>query len=108
MSIIIYVGLFVLGFIAGFFYFYHMWKSIAAYGASKSKILSSMVFRAPIVIISALIGYFLAKFEGIIAVLVGFTAFQIIFLVKKAGQLKKELDDYIKEENLEKQNSKDE
>ena len=108
MVVIVYFSLFILGFIAGFFYFYHMWKSIGTYGAKKSKILLIMIFRAPIVIISALIGYFLAKFEGIIVVLIGFTTFQIIFLIKKGSQLKKELDEYIKEENIEKQNFKDE
>jgi len=108
MAIIIYTGLFILGFIAGLIYFWHMWKSIGTYGANKSKILSSMIFRAPVVIAAALLGYVVAKFEGIIAVLIGFTTFQIIFLVKKGSQLKKELEEEaLKEENLEKTDSKD-
>jgi hypothetical protein len=108
MAIIIYTGLFILGFIAGLIYFWHMWKSISTYGANKSKILSSMIFRAPVVIAAALLGYMVAKFEGIIAVLIGFTTFQIIFLVKKGSQLKKELEEEaLKEENLEKTDSKD-
>jgi len=107
MAIIIYTVLFILGFIAGLIYFWHMWRSIGIYGANKSKILSSMIFRAPVVIAAALLGYMIGKFEGIIAVLIGFTTFQIIFLVKKGSQLKKELEEALKEENLEKTDSKD-
>lgn len=97
--ILLYVPLFILGFLAGLFYFWHMWKSIGSYGAQKSKILMSMVVRLPLPIGAALIGYVVAKFEGIIAVLVGFTAFQIIFLVKKGQALKKEMEEELAKEN---------
>ncbi len=104
--ILIYILLFFLGFISGVFYFWHMWKSIGSYGADKSKILMSMIFRAPIPIGFALIGYLIGKFEGTIAVLIGFTTFQIIFLVKKGSQLKKELEEEVKKGgNIEKENN---
>ncbi len=104
--ILIYILLFFLGFIGGVFYFWHMWKSIGSYGADKSKILMSMIFRAPIPIAFALIGYLVGKFEGIISVLIGFTIFQIIFLVKKGSQLKRELEEEAKkEDNFEEKDS---
>lgn len=103
MVILIYIPLFILGFLSGVIYFWHMWKSIGTYGAEKSKVLMSMVIRLPFPIGAALIGYMFAKFGGIIAVLVGFTMFQIIFLVKKGQTLKKELEEELKrEENNEK------
>lgn len=97
--ILIYIPLLILGFLAGIVYFWHMWKSIDSYGAQKSKILMSMVFRLPIPIGAALLGYVVARFEGIIAVLVGFTAFQIIFLVKKGQALKREMEEEITKDN---------
>lgn len=59
----------------------------------------SMVVRLPFPIGAALVGYVVAKFEGIIAVLVGFTVFQIIFLVKKGQALKKEMEEELAREN---------
>lgn len=101
--ILLYIPLFILGFVAGLFYFWHMWKSIGSYGTQKSKVLMSMVVRLPLPVGAALAGYMVAKFEGIIAVLVGFTAFQIIFLVKKGQSLKREMEEELaKEENVEK------
>ncbi|MGB9766152.1 MAG: ATP synthase subunit I [Sulfurihydrogenibium sp.] len=96
----LYPLLFILGFVSGVLYFWHMWKSVGTYGAEKNKILMSMVFRVPFPIGAALLGYIIGKFEGVIAVLLGFTTFQVIFLVKKGQQLKKQL-----EEDLEKENS---
>jgi hypothetical protein len=97
--ILIYIPLFILGFVSGVLYFWHMWKSIGTYGAAKNKILMSMVFRVPIPIGAALVGYLIGKFEGVIAVLLGFTTFQVIFLVKKGQQLKKQLEEELEEEN---------
>ncbi|WP_245596369.1 ATP synthase subunit I [Sulfurihydrogenibium subterraneum] len=97
--ILIYIPLFILGFISGILYFWHMWKSIGTYGAAKNKILMSMVFRVPIPIGAALVSYLIGKFEGVIAVLIGFTAFQVIFLVKKGKQLKKQLEEELEKEN---------
>lgn len=101
--ILLYIPLFILGFLAGLFYFWHMWKSIDSYGAQKVKILMSMVVRAPFPIGAALLGYVVAKFEGIVAVLLGFTTFQVIFLIKKGQNLKKEMEEELsKEANIEK------
>lgn len=97
--ILLYIFLFVLGFISGVLYFWHMWKSIGTYGAQKNKILMSMIFRVPIPIGAALLGYIIGKFEGVIVVLIGFTVFQTIFLVKKGQQLKKQLEEEIEKEN---------
>lgn len=79
-----------------------MWKSIGSYGTQKSKVLLSMVVRLPFPIGAALLGYLLGKFEGIIAVLVGFTTFQVMFLVKKGQALKKEMEEEIKSKNEDK------
>jgi hypothetical protein len=76
-----------------------MWKSIGTYGSEKNKILMSMIFRVPIPIGSALLGYMIGKFEGVIAVLIGFTTFQIIFLIKKGQQLKKQLEEEVEKED---------
>ncbi|MCX7759693.1 MAG: ATP synthase subunit I [Hydrogenothermaceae bacterium] len=100
-NLIIYIPLFILGFISGVIYFWHMWKSIGVYGTEKSKVLMSMIVRLPFPIGAALIGYVLGKFEGIIAVLIGFTTFQIIFLVKKGQALKKELEEELKRQERE-------
>lgn len=97
MIFLLYTFLFILGFLSGVVYFWHMWKSIGMYSA-KGKIMASMVIRLPFPIVAALVGYLLAKFEGIIAVLVGFTTFQVIFLVKKGSSLKRELEEEIKRE----------
>ncbi|WP_297889931.1 ATP synthase subunit I [Sulfurihydrogenibium sp.] len=97
--ILVYILLFILGFLSGLMYFWHMWKSIGTYGAQKNKILMSMVFRVPIPIGAALIGYLVGKYEGVISVLIGFTVFQIVFLVKKGQQLKKQLEEEVEKEN---------
>lgn len=98
MVLLIYIPLFILGFLSGVVYFWHMWRSIGIYKAKGSKVLMSMIVRLPFPIGAALIGYMVAKFGGIVAVLVGFTTFQIIFLVKKGQTLKKELEEELKRE----------
>ncbi|MCX7738699.1 MAG: ATP synthase subunit I [Hydrogenothermaceae bacterium] len=97
--VLLYPFLFILGFLSGLVYFWHMWKSIGNYGTKKSKVLMSMVVRLPFPIVASLVGYLIGKFEGIIAVLVGFTTFQIIFLVKKGKALKRELEEELKRES---------
>ncbi|ACO04647.1 MAG TPA: ATP synthase subunit I [Persephonella sp.] len=91
LKILLYFPLFILGIVAGFFYFSHMWKSINIYGAEKNKILKSMLIRLPIPIVAVLIGS-IAGIGGIISVLVGFTTFQIYFLVKTGKRLKEEIE----------------
>lgn len=97
--VLLYPFLFILGFLSGLVYFWHMWKSIGSYGTEKSKVLMSMVVRLPFPIVASFVGYLIGKFEGIIAVLVGFTIFQIIFLVKKGKALKRELEEELKRES---------
>ncbi|NPA53419.1 MAG: ATP synthase subunit I [Aquificae bacterium] len=100
MKILLYFPLFILGVIAGFFYFSHLWKSINIYGTEKNKILLSMIIRLPIPVGAVLIGGFLAGIGGIISVLIGFTLFQVVFLVNIAKKLKKEVEaEALKEEN---------
>ncbi|WP_457626329.1 N-ATPase subunit AtpR [Persephonella sp.] len=87
-----YFPLFILGVIAGFFYFTHLFKSVNAFGTDKGKVMRSMLIRLPIPIAAALIGS-LAGVGGIISVLIGFTVFQIYFLVKVGTRLKKEVEE---------------
>ncbi len=91
LKILLFFPMFLLGITAGFFYFTHMWKSINIYGAEKNKVLKSMLIRLPIPIIAVLTGS-LAGIGGIISVLVGFTTFQIFFLVKTGKKLKDEIE----------------
>ncbi len=100
MEVLLYFPLFILGLIAGFFYFSHLWKSINIFGTEKNKILMSMLIRLPIPIAAVLVAAFIAGVGGIISVLVGFTVFQIVFLVKMGIKLKKEVEaEAVKEEN---------
>jgi fatty acid desaturase len=100
MKVLLYFPLFILGLIAGFFYFSHLWKSINIFGTEKNKILMSMLIRLPIPIAAVLVAAFIAGVGGIISVLVGFTVFQIVFLVKMGIKLKKEVEaEALKEEN---------
>ncbi len=101
VKVILYFPLFIVGLIAGFFYFSHLWKSVNIFGTEKSKIMMSMIIRLPIPIIAVLSGAFLAGVGGIVSVLVGFTLFQIVFLVKMGIKLKKEVEEEAK--NLENQ-----
>ncbi len=93
MKVLLYFPLFILGVVAGFFYFSHLWKSVNIFGTDKGKILMSMVIRLPIPIVSVLIAAFVAGVGGIVSVLLGFTVFQIVFLVKMGSKLKKEIDE---------------
>ena len=95
-KLIIYIPLYFLGLIAGFFYFYHMWKSLVEYGTNKKRLMFSMLFRLPFPIIAVLLGS-LAGIGGIIAVLLGFTTFQTIFLIKRGTKLKKEVEEEAKQ-----------
>ncbi len=99
VKVILYFPLFIIGLIAGFFYFSHLWKSVNIFGTEKSKIMMSMIIRLPIPIVAVLLGAFLAGIGGIVSVLVGFTLFQIVFLVKMGIRLKKEVEE--EAENLE-------
>jgi len=92
MDVIFYFPLFLLGVLAGFLYFTHLFKSITAFGVDKGKVMRSMIIRLPIPIIATLLGG-LAGIGGIISVLAGFTVFQIYFLVKVGSQLKKEVEE---------------
>ncbi|RMA97061.1 ATP synthase subunit I [Hydrogenothermus marinus] len=106
-KILIYGFLFILGLLAGFFYFTNLWKSVNQHKENKSKLIFSSFLRFPIPIIAAIIGGFLAGVVGIIIVIFGFSVFQIFYLVKKGSQLKKDLEEYAKtleEENKEKDN----
>ncbi|WP_456400873.1 ATP synthase subunit I [Persephonella sp.] len=91
LKVLFYFPLFLLGLISGFFYFSHMWKSINIYGTEKNKVLKSMLIRLPIPILSVLLGS-LAGVGGIISVLLGFTVYQIFFLVKTGKRLKEEIE----------------
>ncbi len=91
-KLIFYIPLFFLGVVAGFFYFYHMWKSIVNYGTQKSKLFSSMFVRLIFPIAAVLLGS-LAGIGGIISVLLGFTTFQLVFLIRKGTQLKKQVEE---------------
>ncbi len=92
LKVLFYFPLFVLGIIAGFFYFTHLFKSVSSFGTDKGKVLRSMMIRLPIPVVAVLLGS-LAGIGGIISVLVGFTVFQIYFLVKVGTQLKKEVEE---------------
>ena len=92
MKVLLYFPLFLVGIAAGFFYFSHLWKSINIFGTEKNKILMSMLIRLPIPIGAVLFAAFVAGVGGIISVLVGFTIFQIVFLVKMGIKLKKEVE----------------
>jgi len=92
VEILFYFPLFILGVIAGFFYFTHLLKSVNAFGTDKGRVMRSMLIRLPIPIVAVLVGS-LAGIGGIISVLLGFTAFQIYFLVKVGSQLKKEVEE---------------
>ncbi len=92
VKVLFYFPLFILGLLAGFFYFTHLFKSVNMYGTEKGKVLRSMFLRLPIPIIAALIGS-VAGIGGIVSVLVGFTTFQIYFLVKVGTKLKKEVEE---------------
>ncbi|WP_029522531.1 ATP synthase subunit I [Persephonella sp. KM09-Lau-8] len=92
VEVLFYFPLFILGLVAGFFYFTHLFKSINNFGTDKGKVLRSMIIRLPIPVIAVLIGS-LAGIGGIISVMVGFTTFQIYFLVKVGTQLKKEVEE---------------
>jgi len=94
-KVFIYIPLFFLGVVAGFFYFYHMWKSLIEYGANRKRLLLSMLFRLPFPLIAVLIGS-LAGIGGIISVLLGFTAFQTIFLIRRGFKLKREVEEEAK------------
>ena len=105
VKVLLYFPLFILGIVAGFFYFSHMWKSINIYGAEKNKIMKSMLIRLPIPIVAVLVGS-VAGIGGIISVLVGFTVFQLFFLVKTGIKLKQEVEEEAKKaeaENSEKE-----
>ncbi len=99
-KLVIYIPLFFLGFIAGFFYFYHMWKSLVEYGANRKRLMFSMFFRLPFPLVAVLLGS-LAGIGGIVSVLLGFTVFQTIFLIKRGIKLKREVEEEAKkyEEN---------
>ena len=92
IEVLFYFPLFILGIVASFFYFTHLFKSISNFGTDKGKILRSMIIRLPIPIVAVLIGS-LAGIGGIISVMVGFTVFQIYFLVKVGTKLKKEVEE---------------
>jgi len=92
VKVLFYFPLFILGLVAGFLYFTHLFKSVNMYGTEKGKVLRSMFLRLPIPIAAALIGS-LAGVGGIVSVLLGFTAFQIYFLVKVGTKLKKEVEE---------------
>ncbi len=94
-KVFIYIPLFFLGVVAGFFYFYHMWKSLVEYGANRKRLLFSMLFRLPFPLIAVLIGS-LAGIGGIVSVLLGFTTFQTIFLIKRGSKLKREVEEEAK------------
>ena len=95
-KLLIYIPLYFLGVVAGFFYFYHMWKSLVEYGANKKRLVFSMLFRLPFPIVAVLLGS-LAGIGGIVAVLLGFTTFQTIFLIKRGSKLKKEVEQEAKQ-----------
>ncbi|MEZ0323008.1 MAG: ATP synthase subunit I [Hydrogenothermaceae bacterium] len=101
-KLVIFIPLFIFGVISGVIYFWHMWKSIGVYGTQKGKVLMSMIVRLPFPIGASLLGYLIGRFEGIIAVLLGFTTFQIVFLVKKGQALKREMEEELKREINEK------
>ncbi|NPA12967.1 MAG: ATP synthase subunit I [Aquificae bacterium] len=92
IEVLFYFPLFILGVVAGFFYFTHLYKSVSNFGADKGKVLKSMIIRLPIPIVAVLIGS-LAGIGGILSVLFGFTAFQIYFLVKVGTKLKREVEE---------------
>ena len=98
-ELLLYFPLFIIGMIAGFFYYAHMWKSIHNYGTSKHKLMCSMIFRLPFPLIAVAIGWYTAHFGGIIAVIVGFSVFQVFFLMKKGAQLRKEVEEEAKKYN---------
>ncbi len=93
VKVLLYFPLFIAGLIAGFFYFSHLWKSVNIFGPQKSKIMMSMIVRLPVPIVVVLIGAYLAGVGGIVSVLLGFTTFQLFFLVKMGKKLKKEVEE---------------
>lgn len=106
-QILLYILFFVVGLIAGGFYFTHLWKSVNAYKSDKSKIIFSSFIRFPVPLVAVFVAGFFAGIGGILAVIFGFSVFQFIYLIKKGSQLKKDIEEYANSlENQEQENSK--
>jgi len=95
-DILLYTLFFIIGLIAGGFYFTHLWKSVSAYKSDKTKIIFSSFIRFPVPLIAVFVAGFLAGIGGILSVIFGFTVFQFVYLIKKGSQLKKEIEEYAK------------
>lgn len=93
---LLYILFFLVGLVAGGFYFTHLWKSINAYKSDKGKIIFSSFIRFPVPLIAVFVAGLFAGIGGILSVIFGFTVFQFIYLVKKGSQLKKEIEEYAK------------
>jgi len=100
--LLIYIFLVFLGALSGAFYFRNLWRSVSEHKTNKGRLIFSSFLRFPVPLVSAIIGGFLAGVGGIIAVIAGFSIFQVIYLIKKGSQLKQDLEEYakqLKEEN---------
>ncbi|RMD45634.1 MAG: ATP synthase subunit I [Aquificota bacterium] len=102
-----YILFFIIGIGAGAFYFQNLWKSISQHKTDKGKLIFSSFLRFPVPIIAAILGGFFAGVGGIIAVIAGFSVFQIYYLIKKGSQLKKDLEEYAKQLEEENKNGTD-
>lgn len=95
-DILFYILFFFVGLAAGGFYFTHLWKSINTYKSNKGRIIFSSFIRFPIPLLAVFVAGLFAGIGGILSVIFGFTVFQFIYLVKKGSQLKKEIEEYAK------------
>jgi len=105
--LVLYIIFFSLGVLSGAFYFKNLWKSVSQHKTDEGKLIFSSFLRFPVPIIAAILGGFFVGVGGIIAVIVGFSVFQIYYLIKKGSQLKKDLEEYAKQLEEENKNGTD-
>ncbi len=103
-QILLYVLFFFVGIITSWFYFSHLWKSISENKTDKGKIIFSSFIRFPVPIIAAILAGYFSGIMGIIVFIFGFSVFQFIYLIKKGSQLKKDLEDYVKQQENQQDN----
>ena len=91
-KILIYIPLFFLGVGISYFYFTNMVKNLSTESITKSQIIKGMILRLPVPVIGFFLAGFIAGIGGILSLFVGFTVFQIYFLVKAGSKLKLEIE----------------
>ena len=103
-DILLYVLFFFVGILTGWFYFSHLWNSINQNQTDKGKIIFSSFIRFPVPILAAILAGYFAGIIGIIVFIFGFSVFQFIYLIKKGSQLKRDLEEYAKQQENQQDN----